>query len=422
MRKSRLIIVITLAACAALAWLGAPIYGFKAHQGKLPLSPFGWVVLPAEAQSQSRLDDPDYAQAGNIALEILRRHRAKIAAPALTAAVAVQGQLVWSGAVGWEDVERQRAATPATVFRIGSTSKAVTATVLARLYERGVVDLDTPIDAYLSSLPNEAWRAITLRQLASHQSGLPHYKENTDLVGLYRSIALRRQFDDVRDAVSVFDDSELLFAPGQGFHYSTLGTVLLAATMAHATDKSYRTLVAQEITQPLGLDSIAEAPPSAAGHADHAIPYFSDGHRLRPWRDVNLSHRLPGGGFAATSRDLARLGAAWLDEKYLSASTRARFWSPQVLADGQVNAQNYALGFRVGEWVSPDGKRYVHANHGGVSRGGQSWLMILPEQNISIAINTNRKTDEFADFAIVYRELLTTFDAVGRVAPGIAPN
>lgn len=407
--RRKIVVAAVLILGAVIFWFGAPVYGFKAHLGKVPLSPFGWLALPDEAPAVQQLHVSSFATAGDSALLSLQRHRQNIAAPALTAAVAVDGQLVWSGAVGWADLASAQPATPATVFRIGSTSKAITATLFARLQQRGVVELDAPVARYLEPLPNDAWRAMTLRQLATHQSGLPHYKENTDLPGLYASIALNKHYADVRDAVAVFDDSELLFAPGSDFHYSTLGTVLLAATLSHATDTPYRQLVSDEILQPLGLSTIAVAPRSARGHANHATSYYVDGHRFRRWRPVDMTHRLPGGGFVATSSDLAKLGIAWLDEQFVSAATRQTFWSPQPLANGQINPQHYALGFRWSEWESPSGRRYRHANHGGVSRGAQSWLMILPEQRMAIAINTNRKTSEFGDFAVVYRELLTAF-------------
>ncbi|MEO0576879.1 MAG: serine hydrolase domain-containing protein [Pseudomonadota bacterium] len=399
----------TLVMCVALYWWLAPVYGFKAHQGKVPMSPFGWHSLPDAAPYTEQLDDPRYASAAERTKQSLLAHRHRLRSPALSAAVAIDGKLVWAGAAGWSDIASERAATPLTAFRIGSTSKAITATVLARLTERGTVDLDTPIGAYISPLPNDAWHSITLRQLATHQSGLPHYKENTEISGLYRSIALNKHYADVRDALSVFDDSELLFEPGKDFHYSTLGTVLLGATLSHASDVSYRQLVADEILSPLNLNTIAVAPRSAKNRPELATSYFVDGDRFRRWRPVDMTHRLPGGGFVATSSDLAKLGVAWLDNDYLSPATRETFWTPQLMADGEVNAQHYALGFRWSKWQTPDGETYEHANHGGVSRGAQSWLMILPAQRMAVAININRKTEEFGDFAVVYRDILEAF-------------
>lgn len=50
-----------------------------------------------------------------------------------------------------------------------------------------------------------------------------------------------------------------------------------------------------------------------------------------------------------------------------------------------------------------------HANHGGVARGGQSWLMVMPDYDMSIAVNINRKTDVFWDFGRISEQLASEF-------------
>lgn len=48
-------------------------------------------------------------------------------------------------------------------------------------------------------------------------------------------------------------------------------------------------------------------------------------------------------------------------------------------------------------------------NHGGVSRGGQGWLMILPDYQMAVAVNINRKTEVFWDFGSVSLEIASEF-------------
>jgi len=71
--------------------------------------------------------------------------------------------------------------------------------------------------------------------------------------------------------------------------------------------------------------------------------------------------------------------------------------------------QDYALGFRRKSWLISGAGNVEHLNHGGVSKGAQCWLMIIPDHNISIAISTNRRTDDFFDFGDVYVDILATF-------------
>jgi CubicO group peptidase (beta-lactamase class C family) len=398
-----------LAVVLCVVWLGWPVYQFFAHTGRVPMLPFGWVVIEGEAPVVEELLDSRFRDAADNALRQLVTHRENTAAPAISAAILIDGQIVWRAAVGWADIETRDPVTLDSRFRIGSTSKAITATALARLVARGVVDLDTPVSEYLDVLPNAAWASITPRQLASHMAGLPHYKENGDRVGLYATIALSRHYDDVRDALEIFDESPLLFEPGTDFHYSSLGTVLLGAVMSAASGKSYRQLIRDEVFEPAGMTATFVAPRTAPPGSGLATFYYRQEGRYREWRPVDLSHRLPGGGWASTPSDLVRMGSLHLDESYLPAAVRDEFWTPQKLASGDVNEQDYALGWRWREYEVEGIGLLRNANHGGVSRGAQSWLMVLPDFNAALAVNINAKTPEFTDFASIYAELLPQF-------------
>ncbi len=401
-----------LAILLALAWLVWPVYGFYAHNGKAPLPPFGWHIMDDAAPVNQELFDPAYGDAAAKVIAALDERRAAIGAPAFSAAVLIDEKIVWRGAVGWADIKSRKPATPETQFRIGSTSKALTATALARLVDAGLIDLDAPISTYLKKLPNPAWKDITPRQLASHMAGMPHYRENGDLAGLYETVALRKHYKDVRDAVEVFDESPLLFEPGTDFYYSSLGTVLLGAVMSEAAGKPYRQIIADEVLAPAGMTSTIVAPKRAGGNKNLATFYYSKDGRQREWRPVDLSHRLPGGGFASTPTDLVRMGAKQLDADYISVETRDAFWTPQKLSSGEVNEQDYALGWRWREWEIDGVGMARNANHGGVSRGSQSWLLVFPDYDMAIAFNINSKTEEFADFGMAYQDIFREFALV----------
>jgi len=402
------------AACLLLLWLAWPFYAFYAHQDAVPMGPFGWEELSKETPASQDLHVPKYADAGKTVMAAMRALRDEIGAPAMSAAVGVGGDIVWRGAVGWADIASRTPATPATIFRVGSTSKAITATALARLVDKGEIDLDTPVSSYLGENPNPDWPAITPRQLASHMAGLPHYKENRDWLGLYRTVSLQSHYADVRDAVEIFDESPLLFAPGTDFHYSTLGTVLLGATMSEATGKSYRKIVAEEVLEPAGMTSTLVAPPRSDEHPDLATFYYREDGDYRPWRPVDLTHRLPGGGWASTPADLVRMGMKHLDAGYISLETRTAFWTPQTLANGEVNPEGYALGWRWREW-DVDGVGVARsANHGGVSRGSQSWLLVFPDDEMAIAFTINANTEDFGSFGRFFYDIYGAFARAAR--------
>ena len=409
MTLARIIIALIAAVLAVILWLAWPVYGFYAHQGDAPLPPWGWTTAPEPAPASQRALDPQYAAAGERVLAIMAKHRERIGAPAMTAAVAIGGDVVWQGAVGWADIAAREPADFDTRLRIGSTSKAITATALARLVDRGVIDLDAPITEYMTDLPNPDWSTITARMLASHMAGVPHYGDNDDRAGKYETAALRRHYADVRDSLEIFDDSALLSPPGEAFEYSSLGTVLLGAVMSEAAGKPYRQIVAEEVFGPANMTATIVAPKRPGAGQSLATFYYREGDRYRAWRPVDLSHRLPGGGWASTSTDLVRMGAKHLDESYISKAMREAFWTPQRLNSGAVNEQDYAIGWRWREYDIEGVGLARNANHGGVSRGAQSWLLVFPDYDMAVAFNINSRTDQFRDFGAFYEDIFREF-------------
>ena len=388
-----------LAAALALCVLG----GCAGHGKKVALP-----ALPApytETLSEERWRDA--AQSGRKTLE---EARIRYGLPALSVAVAYDGKVVWAAASGWADLESRTPASLATRYRIGSTSKAVTATALARLVDKGTMSLDSPASTWTSDLPNQQWLALTPRQLASHTAGIVDYDQNRDLAGLFHSIRERKQFDSVTEALVVFDGNKLKFTPGTAFHYTSFDVVLLSALMERASGKAFLDLLDRELSRPLGTTSLS------ADYQDRAVPnratfYWRKNGVLKRWSRVNHSYKWASGGLIASSSDLARIGSAWFDPAYITPAARETFWTPQRLAKGGVNEQSYAIGWRanLNTRLLGEDKPVWNVHHGGVSKGAYSWLVVYPEQRLVVALNTNARLDDFSDFMAIEQAITRTF-------------
>lgn len=397
----------------ALYWLLNPIYLFFAYKDGSTLPAEPWLMMPATSPQHQQVFNKNYQGVGEQMLVAMEDHRDNIGAPAISAAVVMDNQLVWAGSRGWADISQQQSATPQTRFRVGSTAKALTATGLARLLESGALTLDTPVGNIFEQLPNPAWATLTPRQLASHMSGMPHYKGNTEWLGMYHFMALTKHFDNVHEAVELFDETEMLFAPGEQFSYSSLGTVLLSAAMSQSAQQPYLALMQQHVFGPNQMDGVIVAPGMGSVSDNISTPYHHNGqegdnYRVRQWGYADLSHRLAGGGFAATPTDLVKLANSYFGPDAIDETLQQALWTPQKLNSGDTNPQNYAIGWRVGELNVGEFKLF-QANHGGVSRGGQSWLMLIPEHKMALAFTINSRTDRFADFGLFYKELGSAF-------------
>lgn len=404
-----LIFVVLLISVSYFAW---PIYQGLAYKGNLPIVGFDYVTWPSKQPTESEVFNGAFESVGIASLEVLRQQQSAISAPGYTAAVALDGKLLWAGAVGWADISLEKPMTTDTVLRVGSTSKAITATGLAQLVKSDALDLDAPLSRYFDVVPQISWSNITARQLVSHMAGMPHYKDNTEWLGKLQTVSAKTHYVDVTDAVSLFDETDMLFKPAEQFHYSSLGFVLLSAVMQNAAEQRYQEYMAQAVFTPLKMDTtfagMAHVP-----NEKRATHYWQNPKKLtqlKPWHQADLSHRLAGGGWASTSKDLVKLGQGFMNDEFIPANVRQMFWTPQVLSSGETNPQKYGLGWRVHSLDLGEGfKPMVYMHHGGVSAGAQSFLMVVPEYKLAIAVNANIRTEVFWDFGKVSYELARLF-------------
>ena len=120
--------------------------------------------------------------------------------PGISVAIAGKDGVIWSKGFGWADIENRVAMSTRTKMRIGSVAKPFTAAALMRLYDQGKIELDIDVRTYVPAWP-EKHASITLRQLASHTSGIRHY-ENDEFMS-------NRKYPTVIDSLDIFKESPL---------------------------------------------------------------------------------------------------------------------------------------------------------------------------------------------------------------------
>jgi CubicO group peptidase (beta-lactamase class C family) len=177
-------------------------------------------------------------------------------------------------------------------FEIGSVTKTMTAVLLALLAGDGVLGLDDGIGRWLDAGPNGD---ITLRELATHTSGLPRLapSHTPGTVNPYAYLTADVAEADLRTAVR---------RPDAGWSYSNFGYQLLGLALERAAGKEYPALLDERVLGPLGMTESGVGP---AGDGT-ALPGYANGRQVTRW-----DQPLPGAGGVQTSAgDLARyLGA-----------------------------------------------------------------------------------------------------------------
>lgn len=228
-----------------------------------PLAPAAILVAALSSLSPvaAAADQPDPAR---IAADLI----AETQSPGAAAARAC-GQSRQTGAAGVRIAGGDAPIEAGDFWHMGSNTKAMTATLAARLVEQGVLEWSATIGAGLSGLDieiAEALRDATLAQLLSHRAGM------TANAGLITALRLRGDdaARDVREDRLVYARAVLSQAGGPvgEFSYSNAGYVIAAMMMEAAAGASYEALMEREVFEPLGMDAAGWGPPGEPGQAD----------------------------------------------------------------------------------------------------------------------------------------------------------
>ncbi len=305
---------------------------------------------------------------------ILESFMAERGIPGLSAAVAVDGALVWTDGFGYANLQHMVEASPLTRWRIASISKPFAAVNAYQLAAEGALELDAPIQRWLPEFP-EKRAPVTMRQLMSHTAGIRHYRGEE-----FRSYV---RYDDVVQPITVFAADTLLFEPGSEYSYSTYGFTLVSAVVSRAAEKPWLAVLEERILRPLGLQTIApERADSIIPH--HASFYLRDSVGVVTNAPaVDLSNKWAGGGLVSTASDLVRFALGVMEHRVLDEAWTERMWTNHVLTTGDTTT--YAQGWRVEE--DDAGRRMVW--HTGGAMGGGGVLLFYPDHGVAVSILGN---------------------------------
>jgi CubicO group peptidase (beta-lactamase class C family) len=316
--------------------------------------------------------------------------------PALSIGIVMSDHVVYAQGFGIADVGTGQAVTPDTVFLLASVSKPFTAAAIMQLAEQGKIDLEAPFTTYLPDfhMADEHYKQITVRQLLSHQSGMPDY---FDLIPDYwHANKPDNSAEALDNYVRDLQGSKLDFAPGTAWSYSTNGFAILGDIVAKVSGQSYEAYIHDHIFKPLGMDHSSfvctELEP-----AQLASPYILDETKLNVVKaDFYPYNRatMPGAGLCSNVADMTKWLLTTLNRgtfnstSILNASSYDLLWQSQAKTGWESilgpTAAEYGLGWFMAEL---DGHRTV--SHAGATAGFHAAILLAPDGNIGIVIMGN---------------------------------
>ncbi len=247
-------------------------------------------------------------------------------------------------------------------FEIGSISKAFLGLLVARMVERGELDLDQPVAELLSTdspLPEYEDRPIRVIDLLTHTSGLPRLPDNFEIAdpnNPYADYTPEKLLDDLAAA-------ELESAPGERYVYSNFGYMVLSLALVHHTGKPLAELFDEQIFKPLGMNQTSLSGSTVQGHG-------GPGRKASNW---GFHPDLGGvGAIRSTPADMTRWLQALLG-RHEGPLKNALSRAGKTLNEPNGEPQGYAWAF------IPLGERQVMAHDGGT--GGFSSIAIVDPEN-----------------------------------------
>ena len=303
--------------------------------------------------------------------------------PGMSIAIVKDDAVIWARGFGLADVAGGKAADAQTVYGVGSTTKAFTATLVGMLADERKLGWDDPVTKFLpyfdlqvqSDLPDAA---CSLRDLLSHRHGFSR-------MGILVIGGQASREEVLRTAAGAEPWGEFR----KDYHYCNVTYMAAGQAAGVAAGSSWEKLMDERLFGPLGMESSALSFAGAQAHARLALGYRFDGSgvglELAPM--INLDVIAPAGAVSSTVLDMAQwlrlqLGEGEIDGKRLiSRESILESWSPQISMNASTS---YGLGWMLGEY---EGRKLVE--HGGNVDGFSAQVGMLPEEGLGYVLLMN---------------------------------
>lgn len=302
--------------------------------------------------------------------------------PGLQLAVVQHGKIVKLQHYGLANIQDSVNVDQHTLFPINSVTKAFVGVAVMQLVEEGKLDLDKPVAAYLDSLP-VAWQAVKIKQLLSHQSGLPEIFGDDPVPE-----------GEEKTAWKNVQTMPVQFKPGENFSYNQTNYLLIGKIIDKLYGRPFTQFIKERQIDPAALKNTCFGDAHAViRHQARSYTFFHkvDGKTIRTSEISNVFEEVPpflrtAAGMNSSAEDLAKWIMALQNGKLLQKTSLKTLWEPILLSNGKTGGfsamlNGYALGW-------PVVKREVHPAIAPIG-GGRSAVFVYPEDDLTVIVLTN---------------------------------
>ena len=320
--------------------------------------------------------------------DYLKKEMQELHIPGMQVAVIKHQKIVFLEALGVAEIGNDVLVTNKTVFPIASATKAFTGVALMQLVESGKLDLAAPISRYLNGLP-VSWQKVTIRQLATHISGLPNIVNN-DTGVLVTGVQIASMGEsDVDAAWNKVQTLPIEFTPGEKYSYNQTNYILLGKVIDKLSGEPFTQFIKERQLDPVAMRSTVYADDSEV--VIHRARSYSN---IRFSKDGQMEHTrnlteqyvkfppqfLTAAGLTTNAEDIAHWIVALEQHQLLKEMTSlATLWTPSILNDGKKGT--WGIGWPI--FARPKHTSYVPFG------GAKAAFAVYSEDDVAIVILTN---------------------------------
>lgn len=312
----------------------------------------------------------------------VRSRMRSLGIPGMALALVAKEKIVFLRGYGKADLRRE--VTPQTPFFIGSLSKSFTALAIMQLYEKGRLDIDTPVRSYIpwfAVADKSASENLTPRHLLNQTSGLKRYPGT-----------IPPPDASLEKAVRTFRGLRSRRPPGREFQYSNNNYVILGLLVETVSGLPFEEYVARNILEPLEMRNTYFSPGEAekAGLAKgHAAILGSSVPGNQPWR----KYLVPAGHMISSAEDLGRYLIAW--------NNKGVYGDRQILSPAGIDemqrppgetGSSYAMG-----WFVRSSEGLTNVSHSGEVAFFYSRAVFFPEDKWGLVYLVNMNGPSMRD-------------------------
>ncbi len=319
--------------------------------------------------------------------------------PGCTVLVVNNAKAVLRKGYGVTDLRSHNPITPATNFRLASLTKQFTATAVMLLVHDGKLHYEDSLTKIFADFPAYG-RAITIRNLLNHTSGLLDYE---DLLSEKYAGVPDEKIPQIKDA-GVLDlmkqQSTTRFPPGTRWEYSNSGYAVLAMVVEKVSGMSFGDFLRERIFKPAGMThSIAYE----KGKNEVVNRAYGYGKSAGGWKETDQSSTsavLGDGGIYTSLDDLEKWDSALTQHALLSAKEMEPAYTPAASGGWPLEkltgeaAPRYGFG-----WFLDPYRGHKRYSHYGETVGFRNAIQRFPDDHLTVIVLCNRADRDAAPLA-----------------------